>query len=382
MHLNLVAMARIISHMKKPALLLGPAVILALGYAGYWYYSTAALAGYTNKNIDMTAVDAAAGNPCPDSEGHARLLCLAGALKGSLTPELQAKLQLPYSTADAKRWSNFPPAGYRDRVGPTLGEFSAPQLTLAKALLKEAAGIAKGEGYDEMEQILNADDYLAANAENTAGFASGNFHLAFLGEPAETGTWELYFGGHHLAFANTFKDGKLTGTTPSFRGVEPFTAFTQNGRDNAPMVEEQAAFAAMLTGLGSEEQAKAKLSQTFTNIVVGPQQDGAFPQVRDGQRVGDLTPEKQALVIKAIETYVMDIDPPDAEAIMAAYKAELGETFIAFSGTPVLNTENDYVRIDGPSVWIEFSMQPGRSLPGIHPHSVWRDRKADYGGNP
>jgi hypothetical protein len=26
------------------------------------------------------------------------------------------------------------------------------------------------------------------------------------------------------------------------------------------------------------------------------------------------------------------------------------------------------------------AIQPGRSLPGIHPHSVWRDRTADYGG--
>jgi hypothetical protein len=46
-----------------------------------------------------------------------------------------------------------------------------------------------------------------------------------------------------------------------------------------------------------------------------------------------------------------------------------------------VDAEGDYVRIDGPSVWIEWSLQPGRSIEGIHPHSVWRDRAADYGGN-
>ena len=46
-----------------------------------------------------------------------------------------------------------------------------------------------------------------------------------------------------------------------------------------------------------------------------------------------------------------------------------------------MNTENDYVRIDGPSVRIELSLQPARSLAGIHPKSVWRHRKADYGCN-
>jgi hypothetical protein len=66
---------------------------------------------------------------------------------------------------------------------------------------------------------------------------------------------------------------------------------------------------------------------------------------------------------------------------MARYAAELPQTYIAYAGTPALMTENDYIRIDGPSVWIEISMQPGRSLEGIHPHSVWRDKLLDYGGN-
>ena len=98
-------------------------------------------------------------------------------------------------------------------------------------------------------------------------------------------------------------------------------------------------------------------------------------------RVGDSSQAKRDLALRAIETYVRDVDPPDAEAILKKYLAELAETFVAFSGTAAVNAENDYVRIDGPAVWIELSMQPGRSLPGVHPHSVWRDKAADYGGN-
>ena len=67
--------------------------------------------------------------------------------------------------------------------------------------------------------------------------------------------------------------------------------------------------------------------------------------------------------------------------MLAKYQAELADTYVAYSGTPGLNTENDYVRIDGPNVWIEFSYQGGiiiRNAP--HPHSVWRDRTTDYGG--
>ncbi|MEU3461886.1 DUF3500 domain-containing protein [Streptomyces sp. NPDC006733] len=38
------------------------------------------------------------------------------------------------------------------------------------------------------------------------------------------------------------------------------------------------------------------------------------------------------------------------------------------------------MRIDGPRVWIEFSMHDGIVLADPHPHTVWRDRLTDYGG--
>jgi hypothetical protein len=358
--------------------------VVALAAAGgyyYWQASAGVAAFYTNTNIQMGSVADAQAADCMQVTGQAKLACLAKALTASATPEQKAKLQLPYSVESAKKWSNFPPFGYPDRIGITLGELTATQLPLVKAILKEAAGLAANEGYDEIEQILNADDYLKANTADTAGFSSSNYHFAFLGEPADTGTWQLYFGGHHLAFANTYKDGKLVGATPSFRGVEPFTPFDQNGRNNAPLVQEQAAFAAMLSALSPEQQAKAKLSAGLTNIVAGPQQDDAMPTTKEGLRVGDLAPDQQALVMAAIAPYVTDISGADATQILKNYQQQLAETFIAYSGTPTVAAENDYVRIDGPSLWIELSMQPGRSIPGVHPHSVWRDRTADYGGN-
>jgi len=281
---------------------------------------------------------------------------------------------------DGKKWSNFPPLVYHDRVGVTLAEFTAAQLGAVKAMLKESTGIAADEGYDEIEQILNADDFLKANSTQT-GFASGNFQMAFLGTPAAKGTWQLYFGGHHIALSMTYKDGALTGATPSFRGVEPFTTFNANGRDNAPLAQEQAAFAAALRALSPEEQSKARLAQTYTDLIAGAQNDNNFPATKAGVRAGDLSPEKRELLLTAIDKYVGDIRRPDAATLMAKYRGELADTWLSYSGTPALMAENDYVRIDGPSLWLEFSMQPGRIVPGVHPHSVWRDRSADYGGN-
>lgn len=362
------------------------AVVCAAALAGlltgaFAWRSAAALGKYKNVNVAMGSISTAdAERQCPQA-GHLRLVCLAQALKAAVSPELRSQLQLPYSVADAKKWSNFPPVGYRDRVGPTLGDFSPAQLGLIKAMLREAAGIAANEGYDELEQILSADDFLKQNIPDDAGFSSSNFHFAFLGEPANSGTWELYFGGHHIAFGNTYSDGKLVAATPSFRGIEPFPSFELGGRSFSPMAQERAAFAAMLGALSQSELRQAKLNEIFTDIVAGPQRDDNFPDRKEGVRVGNLKPAQQALVLAAIAAYVEDMAPRDAEAILRRYHAEIADTVVAYSGSPTLDAVRDYVRIDGPSVWIEFSLQPGRSLPGIHPHSVWRDRAGDYAGN-
>ena len=325
-------------------------------------------------------MDTAPADRACAAKGHAKLVCLADLLKKGMAPELLARLQLPYSVQDGKRWSNFPPMVYRNRVGVTLAEFSPAQLGVVKAMLKEATGIAANEGYDEIEQILNADDFLKEKT-GQSGFASGNFQIAFLGTPAAKGTWQLYYGGHHVQLSSTYKDGAMAGATPSFRGVEPFTTFNEHGRDTAPMAQEHHAFATVLMALSPAEQAKARLSQTFTDVIVGPQLDNNFPGTKAGVRAGDLSGKQRALLLQAIGTYVGDLSQPDAIAILAKYNRELADTWLSYSGSPSLNAENDYVRIDGPSVWIEFSMQPGRSIPGVHPHSVWRDRSADYGGN-
>jgi hypothetical protein len=43
---------------------------------------------------------------------------------------------------------------------------------------------------------------------------------------------------------------------------------------------------------------------------------------------------------------------------------------------------SSYGRIDGPRVWIEFTVQEGTSggMAG-HYHTIWRDKAADYGAD-
>jgi Protein of unknown function (DUF3500) len=310
----------------------------------------------------------------------ARMVCLAEAFKATLSATQLATVQLQYTKENAVRWSNLPQALSRNRVGIALGTLSTTQLTAAKALLQEATGNATGEGYTEVQQIMLADDYLGANGGGTATYGSGNYYMALLGTPSLTGTWQFQFGGHHLAVANTYSNGKATSATPHFEAIEP-TTFVSSGTTIVAMGNEQAGMIAMLAGLSSAQLATAKLSTSFTDIVVPPGKDGQFPSTKSGLAVSALSTAQKSLVLAAMKPWIQDVDETTAAALLISYEAELNQTYIAFSGTSALNSNGDYVRIDGPSVWIEFSAQRGIVFTPTHFHTIWRDRQRDYGAN-
>ena len=324
-----------------------------------------------------------ANTACNASTGVAKVVCLAEAFKATLNSTQLSTMQLTYSKANAQKWSNLP-AALSARIGIKLGSLSSTQLAAFRDLMVAVLALnTTNEGYDEMLGNLVADDYLATIGGGS-DYGAANFYLSFLGTPSATGLWEILFTGHHYTQPFTFNAGQVTGVTPAFRGVEPAAAVSADNRAYQPFEQERQTFATLLTGLSSSEQTTAKLSSTFTDLVLGPGKDAQFPTTKAGLRVGDLSADKQALVLNAIKLYVNDLDATTATAstILAKYTSELANTYVAYSGTTSVASANDYIRIDGPSVWIEFSYQGGviiRNTP--HPHSVWRDHSSDYGGN-
>lgn len=155
-------------------------------------------------------------------------------------------------------------------MGISFKELNATQIKLAKTLLAYVLNDKTlNEGFDEIKGILAADDLLATLPGKNSFFGSSNYFIAFLGEPSATALWELQFGGHHLAFSNTYKDGKLIGMTPSFRGVEPMTPIEANGRQHKLMEQERLAFKKILDALSESELTSCKLSATFSDILLG-----------------------------------------------------------------------------------------------------------------
>jgi Protein of unknown function (DUF3500) len=348
----------------------------------------------------------------------------ANAFVATLSDDQKAKALLEFNTDNAAAWSNLP-CGDSCRKGVPFADLSDDQIALGKKVLQASLGTGGGTGYDQAMQILLADDQLgAAQANGTGGgpgstngpsgggtppsgsggppsggaapgggvgggqlggsysaYSSKDYLLGFLGAPATTGTWELIFGGHHLAVHITYKDGAVAGASPFFIGVEPTSWTADDGTKYAPLDIMKSGMLGMTQGLNADQLAKAKLADSYTDVLVGPGKDGQFPATKEGLQVSSLSADQKKLVMAAMAPWVKIVNDQASENLLATYQSELDQTYIGYSGGTGLTDQGDYVRIDGPGVWIEFVCQNGVVFSNaIHYHTIYRDHTRDYGG--
>jgi hypothetical protein len=337
----------------------------------------------------VTVNNATASTGCSTSSSIAsKVVCLANEFLATLSTAQQASVVLTLNKSNAIRWSNLP-CGLSCRNGLAFSSLTPAQLAAAKAVAAAAMGATTGEGYDEFSQIMAADDYLGTMS---GGYSSGNYIIAFLGTPTATGKWMLQFGGHHYAQNITYDNGAVVSMTPLHEGVEPKGTFTSGSTTyTGPIESEHSGMQNMLGSFSTAELAAAKLSGTFSDCLMVPgSTTNTFPATKQGIQVSTLSTAAQAKVLAAMMPWINDLDATSAAAFTTIYQNELANTYVSYAsntsgvaGTPssFLTTNTDYVRIDGPSVWIEFICQTGVVIRNqIHYHTVMRDHTRDYLG--
>ncbi len=387
--------------------------------------------GGSENTSSTSSSSSAASSSAGGSADVQSVVDAADAFVDTLDDDQAAQVLLEFNEDNATAWSNLP-CGSDCRVGIQFSELSDDQITAAEAVLQASLGTGAGTGYDQAMQILLADDYLgsvqgsssggaggggaaptgamptggagggtppsgampsggAAPTDTGAGagggtgggggYSSDNYYLAFLGTPGTTGTWQMHFGGHHLAVNITYVDGVVAGATPYFVGVEPTTWTADDGTPYAPLDVMKDGMLALTASLGEDQLAAAKLSESYTDVLLGPDGNGGFPDTKAGLAVSELSDDQKQLVMAAMTPWVSIADDATADDLLATYESELDDTYISYSGGTDLTAQGDYVRIDGPSVWIEFVCQNGVVISNqIHYHTVYRDHTRDYGG--
>ena len=327
----------------------------------------------------ITAVNLNTNGSSPGGANTADVVTATTAFLETLNPTQLGKVVYDFSNNAARQtWSNFP-AMVVPRSGMSMADLTAPQQTAVDAMLQAALGPV---GQFQDTNIRKADDYLSSlGGQGSSDFgALKDYFVAIYGSPSATAPFMVQFGGHHLARNLTYNGDKVS-QTPQFVGSEP-TSFQSGGSTIEPVKLESSTMFGMIAGLDADQKNAARItSGTFKDLQMGPGKDtGVFPAA-EGLLTPQLTADQRQLVMAAVQAYTGDLAGSAATNLLAKYESELDRTRIGWVNNTGSSEENSYIRIDGPSVWIEFINTRSQSTPNIHYHSVYRDKTNDYGGS-
>jgi hypothetical protein len=289
----------------------------------------------------------------------------------------RAKVQFAADSTQKTHWSNLPGPMFQ-RNGLRLGDLTPPQRTAVMNLLSIALS---RNGYQKVGEIMRGDEVLrTAGGGRGRGrgpggggpaFGEDEYYLAFVGTPSVTAPWMLQFGGHHLAVNLTLAGNQAT-MAPSLPAAQPAT-YTFEGRTVRPLGNENDKAFALVNALDNAQRSQAVLNYRVADLVLGPGQDGRAIQP-EGIRASSLTAAQQTMLWDVVREWVGMMNDAFAEPRMAELRANLGDTYFAWSG-PTTNGSVAYFRVQGPTLVIEYAPQGNVD----HIHTIYRDPTNDYG---
>jgi hypothetical protein len=187
------------------------------------------------------------------------------------------------------------------------------------------------------------------------------------------------FGGHHLALNITIA-GERGVLTPTLTGAQP-ALYTVNGKTVRPLGQESDKAFALLNALDETQKKQAILSYRLADLVLGPGQDGKMIQP-EGLKASAMNNRQRAMLLDVISEWAGIVHESAAAARMDELKAEINETWFAWSGPTTVTPGSNiaaYYRIQAPHLVIEYAPQRLGGDPTLHVHTMYRDPTNDYG---
>lgn len=339
----------------------------------------------------------------------AKIVSAANAFVATLSARQRDSLQFAFDDKEQRaRWSNFP-TGIVQRAGLKLGDLTVAQRAAAMKVLSFALS---EKGFEKVQQIMEGDEVLKSTDTGRGGgppgggpprggppggraggppggrgpgggggllFGKDLYYISFLGKPSETAPWMLQFGGHHLAINLTIA-GERGILTPTLTGAQP-ALYTLNGKSVRPLGRESDEALALLHALDDAQKKQAVLSFRMADLVLGPGQDGKQIQP-EGLKASGMNDMQRAMLLEVIGEWSSIVHESAAAARMAQLKAEINDTWFAWSG-PVDGEQGKnisaYYRIQGPHLVIEYAPQGLGGDASNHVHTMYRDPTNDYG---
>jgi hypothetical protein len=317
--------------------------------------------------------------PAVAQTATARIVSAANTFLSTLDAKQRQSVLFAYDDEKQRaRWSNLP-VTIVARAGLSMKDLSPAQRSAAMALVSSALS---PRGFEKVQQIMEADEVNKANSRNSPMFGKDLYFISILGTPSAKDPWLLQFGGHHLALNITIA-GQRGILTPTLTGAQP-ALYTVEGKTIRPLAGESDKALALLNAFDEGQRKQAILGYRLIDLVLGPGQDGKTIQP-EGLKASTMNDRQRAMLLDLISEWANIIHPSAAAARMAELRADLNETWFAWSG-PVTAAPGSnitaYYRIQGPHLVIEYAPQTLGGDPALHVHSMYRDPTNDYGRKP
>jgi hypothetical protein len=308
-----------------------------------------------------------------------RIVSAANTFLATLSEQQRQKVLFPFNDEKQRAtWSNLP-TSFVPRGGLSRKELNTGQRSAAMALVSSALS---RRGFEKVQQIMEGDEVLETKEGSNPIFGKDLYYISILGKPSEKDPWMLQFGGHHLALNITI-DGERGVLTPTLTGAQP-ALYTIDGKTVRPLGQESDKALALLNALDDAQRKQAILSYKLADLVLGPGQDGKTI-VPEGLQASAINDRQRAMLLDVISEWADIIHETAAQARMAELKADINQTWFAWSGPTTAAPGHNiaaYYRIQGPHLVIEYAPQTLGGDPSMHIHTMYRDPTNDYGRTP
>jgi hypothetical protein len=335
----------------------------------------AALASAPSLAQTSDAVPAGATSAAQMTTAARALLAALGA------DELRASL-FALDADERSHWSNVPYQAHH-RPGLRLGGLNREQMLRVHDLLRaslssqgyqKVAGVIRLDDINRSQQVARlAPDASAYQKAQAQSFGSGNYFVAFFGDPRKDARWGWLIQGHHLGVSFTVADGR-TSFLPMFVGATPLSVEENVETGWSALAQEVTRGVELLRSLTDSQRAVA----LSADAVPGDVLNGVGLKQRftpsEGLRAAAMTPEQKRLLRALVEEYVENADFDAADAQLAAIAtAGWDELMFTWRGSEGDLAAPFYYRVQGPRIIIELCNSEN------HVHTITRDPANDYG---
>jgi len=293
------------------------------------------------------------------------------ALMNSLTPAQKEIVSFALEDPAKTRWHYLPHDSFA-REGLPLSEMTAGQIEKTYALLE---AYLSESGYDQMQQIIDLENYLAIVENNPYKRDASKYYIAFYGTPHKDSLWAWSFEGHHLSLNFTVSPEAIA-FAPAFWGSNPGIVPIGPEQGKIVLKTDHNLGLQLVNSLSPAQLEQTLVSSKTYGEILTQNQDAVALIPNNGIAYRQLQAPQKKLLKQIIHHHLDRMEKPVSQKARGLLENEnWNEITFSWAGkTEKLKAH--YYRIQGQSFLIEYDNSQNN---GNHIHAVWREFNGDFG---